>query len=107
MALLCPETRKPVFDAQLALFKALSESILEVRRQTLDQEASLAQNTKVLLCQTVLPQLLGLARSMGRFGAEDGNFLLSRLYPPTAKNGGYLGPSNQRVKPRNFSNFRY
>ncbi len=78
----------------------------------------------VLLCQSILPQLFGLSRSLGRFGSGR-DFLLSRLYPPRKTGiaaaaaaaaqanghggGGGMGQSHHEangIRPRAFSNFR-
>ncbi len=75
VAMALPDAREDVFASQVHLFETLSVAVQGARGGI--EEAPLPQNTKVLLCQSTLPLLFGLVRSMGRFGSGC-DFLLSR-----------------------------
>ena len=72
----------------------------------------------MFLCKTVIPLLIGLGRSIGRFSADFDNPLTSQLYPPknanlpigprVPRNGAVGGKSSASLKSggKTFSNFR-
>lgn len=97
----CEESREEIIAVQVECLLDLTTTIKNF--QELAQSSS---QTKLFLCKTTVPVLIGLARALGRFAVNDPP-LICRLFPkpepPIAQNNITVEKNNYK---RSFSNFR-
>ncbi|XP_012288489.1 phosphatidylinositol 4-kinase alpha [Orussus abietinus] len=97
-------SREEIISTQVEILAVLTNLI----RGSKDQDGNRGMQAKVSLCKCLVPILIGLARSMGRFACYDPP-LLCRIFPrpepPIPASHGENGiPADKKY--RNFSNFR-
>lgn len=101
----CESSRGKIIAAQVQLLHALVNQCITWKGKS-DSSVS---SSKFILCQSTVPALIGLARSMGRFCTNDPP-LLCRLFPrptpPTNTSNMSNSESCKADKKRSFSNFR-
>ncbi|XP_023247195.1 phosphatidylinositol 4-kinase alpha isoform X2 [Copidosoma floridanum] len=100
----CEPVREEIIASQVEILAALTNLI----KGSIDQSNGRAMQVKLTLCKCLVPILIGLARSMGRF-AYEGQPLLCRIFPrpeppiPECKTDCHPLPEKKRHA---FSNFR-
>lgn len=94
------DSRKEIIDTQVESLVSLTSQVIKIQEQNNRNSA-----TKLFLCRTTLPVLLGLARAMGRFCTGDPP-LIARLYPKPEPPISQTAPNDQHAYKRSFSNFR-
>lgn len=95
--------RDTIISSQIKCLTSLSNSVHSVYK---DKESKLV--TKLTLCKSTVPCLIGLARAMGRYTLNDPP-LLCRLFPrpetPVIKTPNSINDASV-LKKKSFSNFR-
>ncbi|XP_017786237.1 PREDICTED: phosphatidylinositol 4-kinase alpha isoform X2 [Nicrophorus vespilloides] len=92
-----------IIAVQVECLRMLTEQVIELKGQS-----SHSSSTKLYLCRSTVPVLIGLARAIGRFCPVDPP-LIVRLYPkPEPPMGGRNVPKkdDKPVYERSFSSFR-
>lgn len=69
------------------------------------ESPSINSASKLFLCRTTLPVLIGLARAMGRFSTSDPP-LICRIFPKPELPLSQAAVSDQSAHKRSFSSFR-
>lgn len=69
------------------------------------QDSYINSTTKLFLCRTTVPVLIGLARAMGRFSTGDAP-LICQIFPKPEPPLSQAAATNQLAYKRSFSNFR-
>lgn len=100
IAVKCEDYRKQIIDTQVDCMISLTNHITKI------QEApSINSATKLFLCRTTLPVLIGLARAMGRFSTGDPP-LICRIFPKPEPPLSQAAVSDQSAHKRSFNSFR-
>lgn len=88
-----------IVDLQVKCLVSITQSIKKYQNAE-----SLSSSTKLFLCKTTLPVLIGLARAMGRFCTLEPP-LICQLFPKNIETPVSVNSNNDGTK-RSFSNFR-
>ncbi|XP_012059018.1 PREDICTED: phosphatidylinositol 4-kinase alpha [Atta cephalotes] len=100
----CEPVREEIISTQVEILAVLTNLI----RGYKDQNSSRGLQAKISLCKCLVPVLIGLARSMGRFACTDPP-LLCRIFP-RRETPSPVGSTENRLMPdkkqHSFSNFR-
>ncbi|XP_015519648.1 phosphatidylinositol 4-kinase alpha isoform X1 [Neodiprion lecontei] len=100
----CEPVREEIITTQVEILGVLTNLI----RGCKDQDGNRSMQAKLSLCKCLVPILIGLARSMGRFCSSDPP-LLSRIFPrpepliPPPQSFTEKSPLNKK---KSFNNFR-
>ncbi|CAH1183299.1 unnamed protein product [Phaedon cochleariae] len=100
IAVRCEDLRKEIIDTQVECMVSLTNHVLKIQDPN-----NRNSSTKLFLCKTILPVLLGLARAMGRFCASDPP-LHCRLFPKPEPPLSQAQAKDQNAYKRSFSSFR-
>lgn len=99
IAVRCEDYRKEIIDTQV-------ECMVSLTRQITNLEDSVINSaSKLFLCRTTVPVLIGLARAMGRFSTGD-TPLICRIFPKPEPPLSQAAATNQLAYKRSFSSFR-
>ncbi|CAH0558143.1 unnamed protein product [Brassicogethes aeneus] len=100
IAVRCEGCRDEIIDLQVDCMASLTNSILKLEDPNNSNSA-----TKLFVCKTTLPVLIGLARAMGRFAVSEPP-LICRLFPKAEPPLSQAAAKDQNAYKRSFSNFR-
>lgn len=100
IAVRCEDYRKEIIDTQVGCMVSLTNQITK-----LQESSSINSTSKLFLCRTTLPVLIGLARAMGRFSTSDPP-LICRIFPKPEPPLSQAAVSDQSAHKRSFSSFR-
>ncbi|XP_049821823.1 phosphatidylinositol 4-kinase alpha isoform X3 [Aethina tumida] len=100
IAVRCEEARNSIINLQVDCMVSLTNSILNLQ----DPDSSNSA-TKLFVSKTTIPVLIGLARAMGRFTANDPP-LICRIFPKPEPPLSQEATKDQNAYKRSFSNFR-
>ncbi|KAJ8972794.1 hypothetical protein NQ314_000030 [Rhamnusium bicolor] len=100
IAVRCEDSRKEIIDTQVECMVLLTNQIIKIQDPNNRNSA-----TKLFICKTTLPVLIGLARAMGRFCTNDPP-LICRLFPKAEPPLSQAAANDQNAYKRSFSSFR-
>ncbi|CAH1104235.1 unnamed protein product [Psylliodes chrysocephalus] len=100
IAVRCEDSRNEIIDTQVDILVSLTNQVLKIQDANNRNSAS-----KLFLCKTTLPVLIGLARAMGRFCTSDPP-LICRLFPKPEPPLSQVAAKEQNIYKRSFSSFR-
>ncbi|KAJ8960815.1 hypothetical protein NQ318_020111 [Aromia moschata] len=100
VAVRCEDARKEIINTQVECMVSLTNQITKMQDPNSRNSA-----TKLFLCKTTLPVLIGLARAMGRFSTNDPP-LICRLFPKPEPPLSQAAANDQNAYKRSFSSFR-
>lgn len=98
----CPCMQPEIITAQINCLNTLTTSI-----KSLQEQPQNSSNTKLYLCKSTVPTLIGLARAMGRFSTTEPP-LICRIFPrPEPPAAQQQIPTTEKTNyKRSFSSFR-
>ncbi|CAG9769001.1 unnamed protein product [Ceutorhynchus assimilis] len=96
----CEDYRKEIIDTQVECMANLTNNIIK-----LQDPNNCNSNSKLFLCKTTLPVLIGLSRAMGKFSFNDPP-LICRIFPKPEPPLGRNSVPKTATYTKSFSNFR-
>ncbi|XP_056639976.1 phosphatidylinositol 4-kinase alpha [Diorhabda sublineata] len=100
IAVRCEDERNDILNVQVDSLTSLTNQVLKIQDSTNRNSAS-----KLFLCKTTLPVLIGLARAMGRFCLNDPP-LICRIFPKPEPPLSPGAAREENIHKRSFSSFR-
>ncbi|KAF7274503.1 hypothetical protein GWI33_012847 [Rhynchophorus ferrugineus] len=100
IAVRCEEYRKEIIDTQVESMMTLTNNVIKMQDSN-----NWNSNSKLFLCKTTLPVVIGLARAMGRYSVTDPP-LICRLFPRPDPPIAQKTNANKNQYNRSFSSFR-
>ncbi|XP_050307106.1 phosphatidylinositol 4-kinase alpha isoform X2 [Anthonomus grandis grandis] len=96
----CQDYQDLIIETQVESLVSLTNNILRMK-----DPGSCNSSSKLFLCKTTLPVLIGLSRAMGRYSFNDPS-LIARLFPKPEPPLGQNSASKTNVTNKSFSSFR-
>lgn len=100
IAVRCEDYRNEIIDTQVGCMVTLTNNIIKMRDPN-----NCNSSSKLFLCKTTLPVLIGLSRAMGRFCFNDPP-LICRIFPKPEPPLGRTTTDKTPSYNRSFSSFR-
>nr|XP_023019758.1 phosphatidylinositol 4-kinase alpha [Leptinotarsa decemlineata] len=100
IAVKCEDSRKEIIDTQVECLVSLTNLVIKMQDPNNRNSSS-----KLFLCKTILPVLIGLARALGRFCTSDPP-LITRLFPRPEPPLSQAAAVDRNAYKRSFSSFR-
>ncbi|KAG5871509.1 hypothetical protein JTB14_006942 [Gonioctena quinquepunctata] len=100
LAVKCEDGRKEIIDIQVECLVSLTNSVIKMQDPNNRNSSS-----KLFLCKTTLPVLIGLERALGRLCTSEPP-LICRLFPKPEPPLSQAAANDQNAYKRSFSSFR-
>nr|CAH7716979.1 unnamed protein product [Callosobruchus chinensis] len=94
------KSRKEIIDTQVECIVSLTNQVIKVQ-----ENSSINSVTKLFLCKTTLPVLIGLGRAMGRYCCSEPP-LICRIFPKPQPPLSQAATEDKNAYKRSFSSFR-